>query len=155
MTRDRVQGVSSRELLEAQREAERLYGDILDLPHPVSSCHPRMSLENRAAQFSPFAALTGYEGVIQETARQTHERIELSEDVRAQLDLVLQGLRPGNQVMVTWYVPDERKEGGAYEEATLQVKRVDGVSRMLYGQEGDRISLDDILELKPLRERQD
>lgn len=94
------------------------YDAILNLPHPVSSAHPQMSEENRAAQFSPFAALVGYEEKIEEAARQTDEKMELDEQMQADLDRKLQLLqehleeRPA--VAVTYFLPDSKKEGGLH-----------------------------------------
>ena len=93
------------------------YDDIIDLPHHVSSTRPRMPMIDRAAQFQPFRALTGYEDAVRETARLTDRRIELTEEEKARLDAALQRLmdsissRP--QVSVTWFQPDKRKAGGA------------------------------------------
>ena len=94
------------------------YEDILHLPHPTSKKHPRMSMEERAAQFSPFAALTGFGGVIQETGRLTDRRVELGESDRAELERTLNFLDSQEEehplVQVTYFLPDERKEGGSY-----------------------------------------
>lgn len=104
------------------------YNDILHLPHPTSAKHPRMPISDRAAIFSPFAALTGHGNAIRETARLTDQRIELDEDTRAELDLKQQILadkideRP--EVSVVWFRPDEKKDGGKYVTTTGQLKRL-------------------------------
>ena len=94
------------------------YNDIIDLPHHISTTRPRMSMLDRAAQFSPFAALTGYDAAIKETGRLTGQRIELTEECRAVLDrkqqVLLENLAEHPEVSVTYFVPDERKSGGAY-----------------------------------------
>ena len=99
-------------------ESEAKYGDIIGLSHPVSQVHPQMSVHERAAQFSPFAALTGHEAAIRETARLTEGQIELEEDRKEELDEKLSGLlQPGSvcpEVTVCYFEPDARKEGGAY-----------------------------------------
>lgn len=104
------------------------YGDMLDLPHHVSKKHPPMSREDRAAQFSPFAALTGHEAAIQETARQTDERIDLDEDSRNALDRTLANVREcvaeHPLVTVTYFQPDERKAGGQYVTVQGRVKKL-------------------------------
>lgn len=109
------------------------YDDIIDLPHHVSPKRSRMSNYDRAAQFSPFAALTGYESVIQETARLTDAQIELDEGGKALLDEKLQELQEmideQPRAVFTCYQPDERKLGGAYVSVTGRVKRIDGVTR--------------------------
>lgn len=128
------------------------YDDIIHLPHPVSRRHPAMPQADRAAQFSPFAALTGYDAAIQETARQTHRRIELDEDAREELDLRLRLLEDSLSgpcpVQVTWFCPDERKEGGAYRTAEGQVRRLNRLTRTLELEGGIRIPLDEVLRLE-------
>ena len=127
------------------------YNDIIDLPHHVSATRPRMSMIDRAAQFSPFAALTGYDAAIKETGRLTDARIELSEESRAALDrkqkLLLDNLSGCPEVSVTYFVPDERKSGGAYVTVTGQVKKVDEFERLLILTEGTKIPLDEIQDL--------
>ena len=105
------------------------YDDIIRLPHPDSSKHPRMSLYDRAAQFSPFAALTGHSATIAETGWLTDQRAELDEYEMARVDSELQRLQellPGRPtVSITYFVPDERKDGGSYQTVTGEVKRRD------------------------------
>ena len=128
------------------------YNDILHLPHPTSAKHPRMPISDRAAIFSPFAALTGHGDAIRETARLTDQRIELDEDTRAELDLKQQILadkideRP--EVSVVWFRPDEKKDGGKYVTTTGQLKKVDDIERTLRFADGTTIPLDDVLELR-------
>lgn len=103
------------------------YDDIINLEHPTSVKHPRMPLHDRAAQFSPFAALRGHDAAVKETARLTEPEIELGEDMIRQLDERLQILKgsPGAEVTVTYFVPDEKKSGGTYISYTGTVKRID------------------------------
>lgn len=128
------------------------YEDILHLPHHVSPTRPQMSMEDRAAQFSPFAALVGYDAAIDETARQTEAPIVLSEDRKAELDLVMQQLlrqldrKP--EVAVRYFVPDERKAGGAYLHTIGRVKKIDFFNRVLFFTDGIQIPLDNIIELE-------
>ena len=128
------------------------YADIIDLPHHVSTTRPRMSMIDRAAQFSPFAALTGYDAAIKETGRLTDERIELTEDSRAALDrkqqLLVDNLADHPEVSVTYFVPDERKPGGAYVTVTGRVKKVDKFERLLILTNGIKIPLDEILDME-------
>ena len=128
------------------------YDDIINLPHYVSPTRPRMSMIDRAAQFSPFAALTGYDAAIKETGRLTDQRIELSEDSRAALDrkqqLLVECLADHPEVSVTYFIPDERKSGGAYVTVTGSVKKVDDYQRLLLLTDGTKIPLDDILDLE-------
>lgn len=124
------------------------YDDIIDLPHPTSERHPRMSMANRAAQFSPFAALTGYENAVRETARLTDSKAELTEEKKSILDAKLQRLEPGMAVSFTYFQPDSRKQGGAYVTASGEVKRIDDAAREIVLMDGRRISIDDILEIQ-------
>ena len=125
------------------------YDDIIDLPRPKSK-HEPMPMSDRAAQFSPFAALTGYDAAIAETARLTDQRIELSEEERAELDYKQQYLATldAPTVTVTYFVPDERKTGGAYVTHTGVLKRVDEVERMVVFKDGLRVPLDEVMDIK-------
>lgn len=127
------------------------YEDIMGRPRPVSPTHPPMSLHDRAAQFLPFAALTGYEAAIQETARLTEERIELEEDEKAALDEKLQAIETSagaqKEIAVTWFCPDEKKAGGAYVTSVGVVKKVDALARCLILQDQTRIPIRDIIEI--------
>lgn len=137
------------------------YDDILHLPHPTSQRHPRMPIADRAAIFSPFAALTGHAAAIQETARLTDQRLELDEDTKAALDRkqqMLEGcLVEQPEVTVTWFLPDERKAGGSYVTTVGRLKKTDHVERLMILTDGTRIPLDDILDIESewLREAQD
>ena len=124
------------------------YEDIIHLPRPVSKKHSPMSNFDRAAQFSPFAALTGYDAVIAETGRLTDQCIELDEGGKALLDEKLQVLREHlaaqPEVKLTVFCPDSRKTGGAYEEITGRVKKIDPVTRGLVLTSGEWIAIDRI-----------
>ena len=128
------------------------YDDIIDLPHHVSSTRPRMPMIDRAAQFQPFLALTGYEDAVRETARLTDRRMELTEEEKARLDAALQRLmdsissRP--QVSVTWFQPDKRKAGGAYVTTTGRLKKIDDLEGVLILLGGERIVIEDILDIQ-------
>ena len=128
------------------------YDDIINLPHPTSQNHPRMSLHDRAAQFSPFAALTGHHDAIAETGRLTDQRIELDESEIARVDAELQHLqellpeRP--TVSITYFVPDERKDGGSYQTITGEVKRIDAVSGMIQMTDRREIPIKDVFSVE-------
>lgn len=113
-----------------------MYEDIIGLPHHVSSKRPQMSMLDRAAQFSPFAALTGYDDAIQETGRLTDMKIEIGEEAREALDRKQQYLqeiiadRP--EITITYFLPDERKAGGSYTSLTGTLKRIDYYERVLF-----------------------
>lgn len=131
------------------------YEDIVHLPHPVSARHARMSDADRAAQFSPFAALNGHGDAIRETARLTDSRIELDENEKALLNGKLQALarrlphRP--TISVTHFVPDHLKSGGAYVTTTGQLKNIDETEQRLVLTSGLTLCLDDVCALEELR----
>ena len=126
------------------------YDDILHLPHPTSQRHPRMSMWDRAAQFSPFAALTGHGAAIEETARLTYQQLELAEDDKQVLDrkmMFLQSkLSEHPKIQITYFLPDERKSGGSYRIADGKVKKMDEQSLTL--ESGLCIALHFILDIQ-------
>lgn len=130
----------------------RKYDDILHLPHPTSKKHPRMPISDRAAIFSPFAALTGHAAAIQETARLTDQKIELDEDSKAELDrrqaILLEHIAEQPEVTITWFCPDEKKSGGAYVVTVGRLKRVDETAGTLRLADGMTIALDEIVNLQ-------
>lgn len=127
------------------------YDDIIDLPHHVSQKHPQMSMLNRAAQFSPFAALTGYDAAIRESARRTERKIELGEDAKAELSEKLRYLRDIEAehpvAAFTYFVPDDHKEGGKYITLTAQVKRIDEFGQVILLMDGSSIPIDAVFEI--------
>ncbi len=128
------------------------YEDIIHLPHPVSKRHPQMSMMNRAAQFAPFAALTGYGEVITESARLTDEQIILEEYDQKRLNRILADLleeSPHPAIVVRYFKPDRKKQGGAYEEYSGTLKRVDDFSQSLLFTTGKKIPLFAVLEIIP------
>lgn len=128
------------------------YDDIINLPHHVSATRPHMPMLDRAAQFQPFRALTGYEDAVRETARLTDQRVELTDEEKARLDTILQTLadsissRP--QVILTYFQPDKKKAGGAYVAATGQLKKIDDIEGVLILVGGERIMIEDILDIQ-------
>ena len=125
------------------------YDDIIHLPHPTSVRHPRMSMIDRAAQFSPFQALTGYGDAIQETARLTGEKVELTEEEKAVLDEKLRLLADtGNEAAFTYFQPDGKKSGGAYVTVLGAIKKLDPLEGRLVLSDGTAIPIDDILEIE-------
>ena len=130
----------------------RKYDDIINLPHPTSTRHPRMSRADRAAQFSPFAALTGLGAALQESARLTDNRIVLDEYEQAELDKKLRYLRENlprqPYAAITYFVPDERKEGGHYTRIEGRVKKLLEYEKMLVLMDGTSIALADILAVE-------
>ena len=128
------------------------YDDILNLPHHQSTKHPQMSIYNRAAQFAPFAALTGHDAAIYETARITDEKIELDEYQKAEIDRKLQiisdNISDRPEITVTYFVPDSKKSGGAYNTYKGNVRRIDDVGQVLIMVDESVISINDIIDIK-------
>ena len=121
------------------------YDDILHLPHPTSKTHRRMSRQDRAAQFSPFAAITGYEAVVKEPARLTEKRPVLTEDEVAELDARLRlAMELDAEGTVTWFQPDAKKSGGSYVTTTSRVKKADELQRILTMEDGAQIPIQEV-----------
>ena len=140
-------------------EQKTPYAEILTLPHHKAANRPHMSMHDRAAQFSPFAALTGFDGVIAETGRMTDQKIELSESqmtlLNQKLTLIDDVIQDGYHPMITavYFVPDAKKDGGSYQEYTGKVRQVDSAERKLVfladnnRSAGKEISIEDVLEI--------
>lgn len=128
-----------------------MYEDIINLPHHVSPTRPQMPMSDRAAQFSPFAALTGYDAAIKETGRLTDAKIELDDeglnDLNMKFQFLLEHLDDEPEVQITYFKADERKAGGAYLEAIGIVKKLDDFERLITMQDGAKIPMDDILSI--------
>ena len=128
------------------------YDDIINLPHHVSKKHPQMLLRDRAAQFSPFAALTGHKAAINETARLTDEKQILSEDVIAklneQLNLIKENIGTNQTVTITYFVPDDKKSGGAYISHTGVVKKIDEYNHTVILTDKTVIPIEQISEMQ-------
>lgn len=133
------------------RDDSHRYDDIINLPHPEPKNHPRMAAGDRAAQFSPFAALTGHGAAIEETARLTAARAERTEDEQAELDrkmrLLRERLAQKPEIGVTYFAPDKKKEGGAYVTRRARVHKIDEAARALVLEDQTKISLDDIFDI--------
>ena len=127
------------------------YEDILNLSHHVSKTRPQMPMSDRAAQFAPFAALTGYDSAIKETGRLTDEKIEIDEEALTALNmryqLLIDALDEEPEVEITYFKPDERKAGGEYVTATGAVIKVDDFERLITMRDGTRIPMDDVLSI--------
>ena len=136
----------------ALKDSSKEYGDIINLPHPESRKHKRMSMWDRAAQFSPFAALTGHDAAIKETARLTDAFVDLDETMKAGLDdklaLILERLDEKPQVTLTYFQKDERKAGGSYEVAEGWIRKVDFYERVIVMGDRSRISLDNVADIE-------
>ena len=127
------------------------YDEIMGLPHHISKTRPQMPMSDRAAQFAPFAALTGYDAAIKETGRLTDERIELDVEALSALDmkyqLLMEALDEAPEVTITYFQPDERKAGGKYVSAVGAVKKIDDFERRITMRDGTRIPTDDVLSI--------
>lgn len=127
------------------------YDEIANLPHHVSETRPQMPMSDRAAQFAPFAALTGYDSAIRETGRLTDERIELDEEALTALNLryrlLMDALGKEPEVEITFFKPDERKSGGEYVTVIGAVKNIDDFERLITMQDGMKIPMNDVLSI--------
>lgn len=140
-------------------EGSSKYGDIINLPHHVSNRHPQMSFYDRAAQFAPFAALTGHDAAIRETARLTDRRIELDENVKAELNDKLCRLREllaesavPPQAAFTYFLADEKKSGGEYLTVKGAVRKLDEFARVIVMSDGKLIPIDDVVGIGEIGE---
>ena len=128
------------------------YDDIINLPHPVSAKHPQMPMMNRAAQFAPFSALTGYDLAIKEARRLTNRKVELDENEKSVLDQKLQILMEEmdmqKEVQITYFEKDIAKEGGRYLTEIGVIKRIDEYKKMMVMKNGMKIPLEDIYEIE-------
>ena len=124
------------------------YEDIVDLPHHVSKKHPQMPMIKRAAQFAPFAALTGYDDAVEETVRPTERKVELEDSALDELNRkIKEAIRSGDRITVTYFVPDKKKSGGAYIKAAGRIKKA-GMGRIMMD-DGFSIPAESIREIEP------
>jgi hypothetical protein len=127
------------------------YNDIINMPHHVSTKHPRLSMVQRAAQFAPFAALTGYGDVVNETARLTEERIEINEEAKEKINATLQELKNNilnnKKITVTYFVPDLKKSGGEYITKIEYLKKIDEYKEILILKDNTEIPIKEIIEI--------
>ncbi len=130
----------------------KTYDDIIHLPRHVSAKHPQMSISDRAAQFSPFAALTGHGSAIKETARLTDERVELDEDrkdvLSERLQMIAERLKEHPEITITYFQPDAKKDGGAYVTVTGTVKKIDGYQRVTIMMDSTEIPINEIISIE-------
>lgn len=127
------------------------YDDIINLPRHVSKTRPRMKMIDRAAQFSPFAALTGHDAAVKETARLTDRRIELSEDMKItlndRLQIIADRIKERPEVAITYFEPDAKKKGGAYITANGTIKKIDEHNRTVVMTDGTIVPIDEIISI--------
>lgn len=132
------------------------YDDIINLTHPDSLTHSRMSMDNRAAQFSPFAALTGYEDAVKETGRLTDERIELDECQKESLNRKLQNIihkqtYQTQRIMITYFIPDGKKSGGRYDTVTGYIKKINLYKNSIILTSGLEIPVIEIIDIEEIK----
>lgn len=127
------------------------YLDIINLPHHNSSNHKRMSMEKRASQFSPFAALTGYEELVKETARLTDKRIEIDEEVKQiindKLQIINKNIKNKPKATFTYFIPDLKKNGGKYVNLTRIVKKIDEFNGIIILEDNCKIPITEIIDI--------
>ena len=128
------------------------YDDIIHLPHKQSAARPHMSVIDRAAQFSPFAALTGHGDAIKETERLTGRKMELDEHSKEALDMrlqmIMENLSGQPELSVTYFLPDAKKAGGEYVTLSGTVKRIDEVKQLIIMRDGTIIPIDDVVGIE-------
>lgn len=126
------------------------YDDIINLERPVSK-RPKMTLEQRSAQFAPFSALVGYEGQVKETARLTNEKIEIDEELKSvlnfQLQIIQEKISNKPKISIKYFVPDLKKEGGAYNTITGHVKKIDEYKKIIILENNIEIPISEIVEI--------
>ena len=134
------------------KESIDKYQDIINLPHHVSKNHPQMSRYERAAQFAPFAALSGYEDIIKEEGRLTDNRIEINEEAKFILDRKMQILMNSIDkkpfISVTYFVPDERKSGGEYVSINECIKKIDVLKQIIVTENGIVVPVIEIVDMQ-------
>ena len=127
------------------------YDDIIDLPHHVSKTRKPMSLYNRAAQFAPFAALTGYDDAIEETARLTETKVELSDelknDLNQKINFIKNNIKVHPELTIKYFVRDNKKSGGIYKSLTSIIKKVDDFNKCLIFADNTNVYFDDIISI--------
>ena len=128
------------------------YDDIINLPHHVSAKRPHMTAIDRAAQFSPFAALTGYGAAIKETARLTDERVEIDEYIKGsvsdKLQIIADRIKESPEIVITYFQPDVKKNGGAYVTAISTAKKIDEYDRVVVMSDGTAIPINEIISIE-------
>ena len=128
------------------------YDDMINMPCPTSQRHPRMPRADRAAQFAPFAALTGYDAAIDETGRLTDQKIDISEDMREKLDLKQNFLADiideQPEISVTYFVPDKKKSGGAYVTVNGRLKQIDEYEQLIILTDGKKIPIQEVYTIE-------
>ena len=128
------------------------YDDILNMPHHVSSTRPHMSMHDRAAQFSPFAALVGYDDAVKETSRLTNEKLELTvdkiTDLNQKIAFLIENADERPEITIEYFIPDEKKTGGKYVTLSGNFRRIDEYNHNMVFTSGEEIPLNDIFDIE-------
>lgn len=128
------------------------YEDIVNLPRHISKVHPQATMADRAARFSPFAAISGYEDMVKEAARVTEERIDITDATKEllneKLNMIIEFLDEEPEVTITYFEPDKKKDGGAYVSITGTVKRIDEYERIVLMSDDKKIRIDEIYAIE-------
>ena len=128
------------------------YEDIVNLPRHISKVHPQATMADRAARFSPFAAISGYEDMVKEAARVTEERIDITDAMKEllneKLNMIIEFLDEEPEVTITYFEPDKKKDGGAYISITGTVKRINEYERIVLMSNDKKIRIDEIYALE-------
>ncbi len=128
------------------------YEDIVNLPRHISKVHPQATMADRAARFSPFAAISGYEDMVKEAARVTEERIDITDATKEllneKLNMIVEFLDEEPEVTITYFEPDKKKDGGAYISITGTVKRIDEYERIVLMSDDKKIRIDEIYAIE-------
>ena len=127
------------------------YDDIINLPNHISLKHPRMSIEARSAQFAPFAALTGYNDAVKETERLTDKRIEIDDNLKQllnnKLNYILENIDKKTLITITYFIPDNKKDGGKYIEKPGIIKKIDIINQYIYLYDKTKIPIKEIINI--------
>lgn len=131
------------------------YSDIINLPHHVSKVHPRMTMSERAAQFSPFAALTGHHEAVKETARIVDQKLDLDESqkliINSKLNSIKEHIKEYPEISITYFKQDNKKIGGAYITINNKVRKVDDYKKLIVLENGINILFEDIYSIDNIK----
>lgn len=134
------------------RNEKSKYNDIINMPHHVSKKYPQMSMEARAAQFAPFAALIGYGDEVKETVRQTEKEIDIDEEIRyninEKLNVIKKNIKNRPNITITYFIPDNKKDVGKYITVTQKTKKIDEDNKYVMLENGEKIFFKYIIDIK-------
>lgn len=139
-------------------ESYKYYGDIIELPRHISKRHTPMNIQNRAAQFAPFSALTGHNDEVMEKTRLTEDFIYLDEsqidNINQELNYIIDNFSSIESIFIKYFIKDEKKQGGRYESKRQGVKKIDTYNNILILQDNTKINFENILKIYVLKDRE-